>query len=174
LYISDRKTIQFICNKAVVPLHTIMFFTPYSDRDIYRECKFCVQPKHEGMLTHRIIIDIIQFQRNGFNKRPINCLKEWKSIFFRWLYSPVGPWPLIFSFIIILQTVGLLGRVISSSQGFYLNIGQHKHRINTYTYQTSLPYVGFEPTIPASEPAKIVHSLNRSATVTGWKSIYIT
>jgi hypothetical protein len=49
-------------------------------------------------------------------------------------YSPLGPWPLIFfSFMIILQTVGLLRRVISLSQGLYLNTGQHKHRINTYT-----------------------------------------
>jgi hypothetical protein len=31
------------------------------------------------------------------------------------------------------QTVGLLGRVISSSQGHYLNRGQHKHR-KTHTY----------------------------------------
>jgi hypothetical protein len=35
---------------------------------------------------------------------------------------------------IILQTVGLLGRVISSSQGLYLNTGQHKYRINAYTH----------------------------------------
>jgi hypothetical protein len=32
------------------------------------------------------------------------------------------------------QTVGLLGRVISPSQGLYLNKGQHKHRINAYTH----------------------------------------
>jgi hypothetical protein len=63
-----------------------------------------------------------------------------------------------FSFMVILQTVGLLGRVISSSQGLYLNTGQHKHRINTYTHQTSMPCVGFEPTIPASERAKTVHA----------------
>jgi hypothetical protein len=31
------------------------------------------------------------------------------------------------------QTVGLFGRVISPSQGRYLNTGQHKHRINAYT-----------------------------------------
>jgi hypothetical protein len=31
------------------------------------------------------------------------------------------------------QTVGLLGRVISPSQGLYLNTGQHKDRINGYT-----------------------------------------
>jgi hypothetical protein len=38
----------------------------------------------------------------------------------------------------------------------YLNTGQHKHRIKTYTYQTSMPSVGFEPTIPASERTKRV------------------
>jgi hypothetical protein len=42
-----------------------------------------------------------------------------------------------------------------------------KHRINAYTHQTSMPCVGFEPTIPASERAKTVHALDRSSTVTG-------
>jgi hypothetical protein len=37
------------------------------------------------------------------------------------------------------QAVGLLGRVISPSQGCYLNTGQHKHRMNAYTHQTSMP-----------------------------------
>jgi hypothetical protein len=50
---------------------------------------------------------------------------------------------LISQFLDYLQEVGHLGRVISSSQGLYLNTGQHKHRINTYTYQISMPCVGF-------------------------------
>jgi hypothetical protein len=52
----------------------------------------------------------------------------------QWLYSPLlGP-DLFFSFVIIFtQTVGLLGRVISQSQGRYLKAEQHKHRINSYT-----------------------------------------
>jgi hypothetical protein len=54
------------------------------------------------------------------------------TFFSHWLYSPCGPWPLI-SLLIYSQLVGLLGRVISPSQGRYLNTGQHKHRINTYT-----------------------------------------
>jgi hypothetical protein len=53
--------------------------------------------------------------------------------FFHWLYSPRGPWSLLFSFIIILQTVEHLGRVISSSQGFYLNTGQHKQNKHIHT-----------------------------------------
>jgi hypothetical protein len=57
--------------------------------------------------------------------------------------------------------------MISSPQGLYLITGQHKHRINTYTYQTSVPCVGFELTVPASEPPKTVHTSDRSATVTG-------
>jgi hypothetical protein len=79
------------------------------------------------------------------------------------------PWALAssFSFMIILQTVRLLRRVISPSQGLYLNTGQHKHRVNIYTHQTSIPWVGLEPTIPASQRTKTVHALDRSATVTG-------
>jgi hypothetical protein len=76
-----------------------------------------------------------------------------------------------FFILIVLQTTGLLGRVISSSQGLYLNKGQHKHRINTYTYQTSMPCVGFEPTIPASKRAKIVYASDRTATETGFRSL---
>jgi hypothetical protein len=50
-----------------------------------------------------------------------------------------GPWPLIQFRNHFSQTLGLLGRVTSSSQGLYLNEGQHKHRINAYTPQTSMP-----------------------------------
>jgi hypothetical protein len=56
---------------------------------------------------------------------------------FDWLYSPCGPWPL-FSFLIYSQSVGLLGRVINLSHGRYLNTEIHKHKINTYTHQTSM------------------------------------
>jgi hypothetical protein len=44
-----------------------------------------------------------------------------------------------------------------------------KYRINAYTHQTPMPCVGFEATIPVSERAKVVHALDRSATVTGIK-----
>jgi hypothetical protein len=80
------------------------------------------------------------------------------------------PWALASAFSVslsFLQTVGLLGPVISPSQCLYLNTGQHKHRINTYTHQISMAYVEFEPTIPASEWVKTVHALDRSAAVTG-------
>jgi hypothetical protein len=52
----------------------------------------------------------------------------------QWLYSSLlGP-GLFFSFVIFFtQTVGILGRVISPSQGHYLNTEQHKHRINAHT-----------------------------------------
>jgi hypothetical protein len=78
-----------------------------------------------------------------------------------------GPGLLFSSVIVFSDTVGLLRRVISSLQGRYLNTGQHKPRINAYTHQTSMPLVGFEPTITASERVKTVHALDRTATVTG-------
>jgi hypothetical protein len=76
------------------------------------------------------------------------------------------PWPFIQFRNNFSQTVGLLERVISPSQGLYLNTGQHKHRINAYTHQISMPWAGFESAIPASGRAKTVHGLDRAATVT--------
>jgi hypothetical protein len=35
-----------------------------------------------------------------------------------------------------------------------------------------MPWVGFEPTIPAFEPATTVHILDRSATVIGCNAVY--
>jgi hypothetical protein len=82
----------------------------------------------------------------------------------------------IFIFLCIYtQSVGLLGRVIDPSQGLYLNTGQHKHRkthARTHTHQTYMPEVGFEHTITASERAKRVHALDRSATGTGQYASY--
>jgi hypothetical protein len=49
----------------------------------------------------------------------------------------VGPWPLFRFFIFFTQSVGILGRGISPSQGRYLHIGQHKHRINADIHASS-------------------------------------
>jgi hypothetical protein len=124
---------------------------------------FLIFPMHDTSSVLFMLLDLITLILFvvEYDHKLQMVLIAWFSniIFFHWLYSPIGPWLLFFSFMIILQTVGLLGRVISPSQGFYLNTGQHKHRINTYTHQTSMSSVGFEPTIPASERAKIVPSL---------------
>jgi hypothetical protein len=46
----------------------------------------------------------------------------------------VGPWPHFqFRNFFFIQTVRLLIRVISLSQGRYLHTGQHKHTINVHT-----------------------------------------
>jgi hypothetical protein len=66
-----------------------------------------------------------------------------------------------FSFFNLRHSAGLLGRVISPSQGRYLTQTQNKHR------QTSMPQVGFEFTIAAFERAKTVDALDRAATVIG-------
>jgi hypothetical protein len=67
------------------------------------------------------------------------------------------------------QLVELLGQGISPSQGSYL------HRI-TQTQnkgtQTSMPRMGFEPTVPVFEWAKKVRALDHAATVTGISLIY--
>jgi hypothetical protein len=50
---------------------------------------------------------------------------------------PLGSMGLIYHFLDHSQTVGLLGWVISSSQGLYLNTGQHKHR-KTQTHTSNI------------------------------------
>jgi hypothetical protein len=75
----------------------------------------------------------------------------------------VGPWPL-FQFLDLLQSAGLPGWAISPLQGRYLHTGQCKQNKRT---QTSMPQVGFEPTIPVFEQVKTAHALGRTATVIG-------
>jgi hypothetical protein len=90
------------------------------------------------------------------------------SFFLQSLLQPIlGP-DLLFSSVITFHS---RSRVISRSEGRYLNTGQHKHRMNAYTHQTSFPRMGFEPTIPASERAKTVRVLDRATTVTGLRKI---
>jgi hypothetical protein len=85
--------------------------------------------------------------------------------FFHWLYSPLGPWTLIYTFMIILQTVEFLGRAISSLQGCYLNIGKQTHKKKTY--QTSMLCVGFQTHDPGFRASE-----DYSATVTDITSLY--
>jgi hypothetical protein len=76
------------------------------------------------------------------------------------------PWNALFhfSFLILKQSVGLLGRGISQSQDRYLHWTTQTQNRRT---QTSMPWVGFEPTIPVFERAKTAHALDRAAAVIG-------
>jgi hypothetical protein len=80
------------------------------------------------------------------------------------LYSPLFGLGRLFSFLIC-YTVGKTPWTgLSLSQGRYLHTGQYKQNKRT---QTSMPQMGFEPTIPVFERAKTVHDLDRTATVIG-------
>jgi hypothetical protein len=82
---------------------------------------------------------------------------------FPFLYSPCGPWPL-FQFNNPTQSVDFLRRGISLSQGRYLHKTTQTQNKRT---QTSICWVGFEPRIPVFERAKMVHALDRMATMIG-------
>jgi hypothetical protein len=86
------------------------------------------------------------------------CLSVYLSIH-PWLYSHLLDIRRFFSFLKF-YTVGVLGRGISPSQGLYLHTEEHR--------QTSMPRVGFEPTILVFEWAKMVHHVDRVATVVGY------
>jgi hypothetical protein len=64
-------------------------------------------------------------------------------------------------FLNLKPSVGTLGRGISPFQSRYLTQTQNKHK------QTSIPWIGFEPTIPVFKWTKTFHSLDLAVTVIG-------
>jgi hypothetical protein len=61
------------------------------------------------------------------SRRTIYAVDDRFFFFSMALPAHSGPWPLIQFRNHFSQTVGLLGRVISPTQGRYLHTGQHKH-----------------------------------------------
>jgi hypothetical protein len=110
---------------------------------------------------------------------PLNYKPIFHSFIHQWLYSPLLGRGLFFSFVLFFtQSVGFLGRVISSSQGRYLHTGHHKHRINAYTDIHALSGIrAHDPSVRASEDSSCLRSrghcdwripiYSREATVNG-------
>jgi hypothetical protein len=83
-----------------------------------------------------------------------------------WPYSPLLDLGRFFSLLMYTQSVGLLGCGFRPSQGRSLPTHMTAQTQNT-RIQTSMPHMGFEATIPASERAKTIHALDSAATVIG-------
>jgi hypothetical protein len=88
-----------------------------------------------------------------------------------WIYSPWGPWPL-FQFP-NLYTVGRTPWRSDQPVTKPLPTRRSTQTQNKRT-QTSMPWVGFEPTTPAFEREKTVHALDRAATVIGCAWVCLT
>jgi hypothetical protein len=84
------------------------------------------------------------------------------NVLLLWLYSPCGPWPLF-----QLPNLYTVGRSPwTGDQPVARQLPAHRTtRTQNKRKQASMPWVGFEPTIPAFERAKTVHALDRAATV---------
>jgi hypothetical protein len=86
-----------------------------------------------------------------------------------WLYSPLLDLGRLYSFL-ILYTVGRAPRM--GDQHVARPLPTHRTtQIQNKRKQTSMPWGGFEPAIPAFERAKTVHALDRVATVIGFGTI---
>jgi hypothetical protein len=108
-----------------------------------------------------------------------NNLRDWKyaqvvsiylSIYLSiclWLYNPLLGLGRFFSFLIF-YTVGRTPWTGDQPVARPLPAQRTAQTENKRT-QTSMPKVGFEPTIPVFEREKIVHASDRAATVTGRK-----
>jgi hypothetical protein len=95
------------------------------------------------------------------------CSYQWSShvitIYSSMALQPfVGLW-LLFSFLIFYMVGRTIGWGISLSQGCYIHIGQHKHRINTHRHPC-LKW-NLNSWSPAFEVSKTVHALDSTASV---------
>jgi uncharacterized membrane protein (DUF485 family) len=119
--------------------------------------KYVKSGQFSAMMTQTSVITII-------NVTPTKTLYIYihsfiHSFVHQWLSSPLlGP-DIFFSFIIFFtQTVGLLGRVISPSQGLYLHTGQHNHRKMHTDIHALSGIRTHDPTIRASEDSSRIRS----------------
>jgi hypothetical protein len=95
----------------------------------------------------------------NFHQTNLRCIPEDLSIYGSTALVDPGRF---FSSFIHTQTVELLGRGISPSQGRYLHTEQQTKNKRTQTFMLQL---GFELTIPVFELAKIFHASDCAATV---------
>jgi hypothetical protein len=97
-----------------------------------------------------------------------------QTFLFHWLYSPLGPWPLLqfHDHFTDGRTPWTSVQLVATPIPKHRTTQTQNKHTHTHTHQTSMPRVGFESTIPASERAKTVHALDRSATVTGFSLKY--
>jgi hypothetical protein len=123
----------------------------------------CVESSYKQNYVH--ITPVIQCSTNIFEKLR-TLIKRTIIFFFNGSTAPLGPGFCFFSFMIIFTD----GRTPWTSDPLVAR-PLPKHRTtqtqNKHIHQTSMPCVEFELTIPASELAKTVQVLDRSATVTG-------
>jgi hypothetical protein len=104
-------------------------------------------------------------ERNDVDDTAVANFKELlrPTIYLR-LYSPCGPWPL-FQFLNP-YTVGRTPWTGDQPVARPLPTYETTQTQNKRT-QTTMPRVGFEPTIPAFERAKTVHASDRATAVIG-------
>jgi hypothetical protein len=152
-----------------VPVRSIIFSSPQTGAEVH--------PMFYPMCTGAVSLGV---KRPG---REANLSPTSAEVMKMWLYTSTPPYAFMvglvcsycshlehrasvkrfvsLQFLNLRHSVGLLGRVISPSQGRYLTRTQSTHK------QTSIPRVGFEPMIPVFEREKAVHALDRAATVIG-------
>jgi hypothetical protein len=110
-------------------------------------CMFRVRWVYVGLVQHRNVVmnsvhaDQLPHRHQKLGVQKIVSLREQYHnngghlhTILLWLYSPLLGLGHFFGFLIYTQSVGLLGRWISSSQGFCLHTEQHKHILNAYRH----------------------------------------
>jgi hypothetical protein len=149
---------------------------PYLRRGIQssgsRAVRFKLLPSRKICTTNDLIRVRVLYQPfHECVKKPFNCLLFLLITCFdriiRWKRAGLVDLGRFFSFLIRTQSVGLMGRGISPSQGRYLPTEQHRHRINAHRH-LCLEW----DSNPRSQCLRTVHALDHAATVIGAQRRY--
>jgi hypothetical protein len=98
-------------------------------------------------------------------------IKKWNTIsFFLWLYIPIQALAVSmkltdFTSVTRFRTVGRTPWTGDQLVARPLPVHKHRKSHTQHKHLTSISWMGFEPTVSESVPAKIVHALDRSASV---------
>jgi hypothetical protein len=184
-FVSDVRTFQTRLNLPaenhseawLVMLHTSRPLAPCelqtpSSQSSVGWGKLCIHRKIISVLISHsecyVVIEIL-CSISVCDNIPTSSFRVLCTVISLWLYSPLDLGN-FFSFLIHTQSVRLLEREVGPSQG---PLPTHRTtQTQNKSTQTSMPGVGFEPTIPVFERAKTVHALDRAAKVIRYFGVF--
>jgi hypothetical protein len=144
---------DLLLNSALLRPCSILYFVPLA------------YPEQKDGLEQLLTIDGLRGVTGSCNiieMRVTLLIVAFALFIYLWLYNPCGPLSL-FQFI-NLYTVGRTSWTADQPVAKPPPTHRTTQAQNKRT-QTSMPQVGFEPTIPVVDRAKTVHALDRAATV---------
>jgi hypothetical protein len=119
----------------------------------------------------RVWVPYYTWLYNEFIFLDLTFMNEKYLSLYLWFYSPCGPWPLFK----LLNLFTVSRTLWTQDQPVARLLPTHRTTpTQNKCTETSIPWVGFKPTIPLFKLAKTVHALDHASPVIGMKKNTVT